>query len=186
MWAIVLTAILIVAAIIVIWTIYDRTQEKSQGSPLSDLAFDELDLDSHPGIGFHVVYESDRFIIFWGASGLFGYDLMNRNVTFNVDFVKVFGEEALIQGSVGTYVEASPDGQSITIEFQEDSSGVARDAYYIDVPTLTYQCGAYEPMESIFGEENAVGYVMPGAKMSDTVYIRGDDQWMIFDGYNQS
>lgn len=169
-----------VVAFIAIWIIHANVQNKNQNLPLSEISFDELDLNAHPGICFHVVYESDQFIIFWGAPGLFGYDLVNQNVTFDVDFMKAYGERGIVQGSSGTFVEASPDGQSITIRF--DALDAVRDAYYIDVPSLTYRRGAYKPMEHIFGEENAVGYVMPGAKISDTVYIRGDKVWTIFDG----
>lgn len=182
-------AIMIVAAVTAVWIIHGNVQNKNQTSPLSEISFDELDLNAHPGIGFHVVYESDQFIIFWGAPGLFGYDLVNQEVTFDVDFMKAYGIRGVIQGSVGTYVEASPDGQSITIRFDPrlfDSLDAAHEAYYIDVPTLTYRRGAYKPMKHIFGEENAVGYVMPGAKMSDTVYIRGEKVWTIFEGYTQS
>lgn len=173
-------AIMTVAAFTAIWIIHGNVQNKGQTLPLSEISFDGLDLNAPPGIGFRVVYESDQFLIFGGAPGLFGYDLVNQNVTFDVDFMKAFGEQGSIQGSHSTYVEASPDGQSITIKY--DTPDVIREAYYIDVPTLTYQRRAYEPMERIFGEENAVGYVMPGAKISDTVYIRGDKVWTIFDG----
>ena len=175
-------AIMVVIAFTAIWIIHDNVQNKNQNSPLSELSFDELDLNAHPGIGFRVVYESDQFIVFWGAPGLFGYDLLKQDVAFDVDFMKAYGERGLIQGSHSTYVEVSSDWRSITIKY--DTPEAVREAYYIDVPTLTYRRGAYEPMESIFGEENAVGYVMPGAKISDTVYIHGDKVWRIFDGYN--
>lgn len=170
-------AIMVVIAFTAIWIIHDNVQNKNQNSPLSELSFDELDLNAHPGIGFRVVYESDQFIVFWGAPGLFGYDLVKQDVAFDVDFMKAYGERGLIQGSHSTYVEVSSDGRSITIKY--DTPEAVREAYYIDVPTLTYRRGAYEPMESIFGEENAVGYVMPGAKISDTVYIHGDKVWRI-------
>lgn len=39
-------------------------------------------------------------------------------------------------------------------------------------------------MESTFGEENAVGYVIPGAKMGNTAHIRSDNKWIIFGGYS--
>lgn len=102
-------AIIAVVAFIAIWIIHDSDQKKNQNSSLSELSFDELDLNAHPGIGFRVVYESDQFIIFWGAPGLFGYDLVNQDVTFDVDFMKAYGERGLIQGSHSTYVEVSSD-----------------------------------------------------------------------------
>ena len=54
------------------------------------------------------------------------------------------------------------------------------DAYYLDIPTLTYQRGSYRPIDKPFNREDIIGYVMPGSKISRTVYVFGDEYWKIF------
>lgn len=162
------------------------------GLPLSDLAFDPLDVHCPAGPDFHVAYESDQSIIIWGAPGLFGYDLTDRKVTFSVDFVKALGQEGIVQGSHGTGVVVTSDGKSIIFDdnsLEPDSEGYGV-VYYIDVPTLTYyRSDVYEPIEDYFDPESAVGGVIPGGELIDTVYFRGDpyegERWAIFEGYGQ-
>lgn len=62
-----------------------------------------------------------------------------------------------------------------------DTPDAVYDAYYISIPTMTYHCGEYHPMEDAFNPENAVGYVLPGAVYSHTRYIRGNSSWDVFD-----
>jgi hypothetical protein len=54
------------------------------GTPLSELGFDSIDLNANPGVGMPLVYESENFIIFYGDFGLFGYDLEKRQITFAI------------------------------------------------------------------------------------------------------
>lgn len=49
--------------------------EDSQERDLSELAFDNLDMDAPVGVGFNLAFENDDFIIFYGDEALFGYDL---------------------------------------------------------------------------------------------------------------
>lgn len=151
---------------------------------LSDLSFDSLDLNDSPGVGFELVYESANSIIFFGDFGLFGYDLSEQKMSFAVDFVKAYGEKGSVQGSYGTYVEVSSDGQRIALTYTDpDAPEVKNEAYYIDIPTMTYQRGEYQPLDDIFVKETAIGYVRPGGKISSTVYVCGEKEWAVFDGY---
>ena len=149
--------------------------EDSQERDLSELAFDNLDMDAPVGVGFNLAFENDDFIIFYGDEALFGYDLSEEKITFTVDFIKVSGTTGAVQGSAGTRVRVSQDGQNIIlVYFNMDTPDAVYDAYYISIPTMTYHCGEYHPMEDAFNPENAVGYVLPGAVYSRTQYIRGD------------
>lgn len=157
--------------------------EDSQERALSELAFDDLDMNAPVGVGFNLAFENDDFIIFFGDDGLFCYDLSEK-IIFNIDFVKVSGTTGAVQGSAGTRVRVSQDGQNmILVYFNMDTPDAEYDAYYISIPTMTYHCGEYHPMENAFDRENAVGYILPGAVYSDTLYIRGDLSWAVFDGY---
>ena len=57
-------------------------QDKEYPKKMSDLAFDNLNLDSHPGVGFELIFESDELIIFYGDFGLFGYNLKEQKMIF--------------------------------------------------------------------------------------------------------
>ena len=128
--------------------------------------------------------ENDDFIIFYGTDGLFCYDLSEKEIIFSVDFIKVSGTTGAVQGTAGTDVSVSQDGQSMILVYSDmDTPDAVYDAYYISIPTMTYHCGEYHPMEDAFNPENAVGYVLPGAIYSHTRYIRGDSSWDVFDGY---
>lgn len=136
------------------------------------------------GVGFNLAYENEDFIIFYGTEGLFCYDLSEKEITFSVDFIKVSGTTGAVQGTAGTDVSVSQDGQRMILVYSDiDTPDAVYDAYYISIPTLTYHCGEYYPMEDAFNPENAVGYVLPGAVYSHTRYIRGDSSWDVFDGY---
>lgn len=159
----------------------------SQERNLSELAFDDLDMNAPVGVGFNLAFENDDFIIFYGTDGLFCYDLSEKEIIFSVDFIKVYGTTGAVQGTAGTDVSVSQDGQSIILVYSDmDTPDAVYDAYYISIPTMTYHCGEYHPMEDAFNTENAVGYVLPGAVYSCTRYIRGDLSWDVFDGYRRS
>lgn len=67
-------ALIIVAG--VIWMVDNSFQpEDSQERDLSELAFDNLDMNAPVGVGFNLAFENDDFIIFYGTDGLFCYDL---------------------------------------------------------------------------------------------------------------
>lgn len=156
-------------------------QDKEYPKKMSDLAFDNLDLDSHPGVGFELIFESDELIIFYGDFGLFGYNLKEQKMIFGVDFCKVYGKKGAVQGSYGTYAEASLDGKRVVFTYTDpDDPDIEYDAYYLDIPTLTYQRGSYRPIDKPFNREDIIGYVMPGSKISRTVYVFGDEYWKIF------
>ena len=158
----------------------ENTHERN----LSELAFDDLDMNTSVGVGFNLAYENDDFIIFYGTDGLFCYDLSEKEIIFSVDFIKVSGTTGAVQGTAGTDVSVSQDGQRMILVYSDmDTPDAVYDAYYISIPTLTYHCGEYYPMEDAFNPENAVGDVLPGAVYSHTRYIRGDSSWDVFDGY---
>ena len=149
---------------------------------LSELAFDNLDMNAPVGVGFNLAFENDDFIIFYGTDGLFCYDLSEKEIIFSVDFIKVSGTTGAVQGTAGTDVSVSRDGQSMILVYSDmDTPDAVYDAYYISIPTMTYHCGEYHPMEDAFNPENAVGYVLPGAVYSHTRYIRGNSSWDVFD-----
>ncbi|OUO24806.1 hypothetical protein B5F88_19605, partial [Flavonifractor sp. An306] len=54
---------------------------------LSELAFDDLDMNAPVGVGFNLAFENDDFIIFYGTDGLFCYDLSEKEIIFSVDFI---------------------------------------------------------------------------------------------------
>lgn len=66
---------------------------------------------------------------------LFGYDLSEEKITFTVDFIKVSGTTGAVQGSAGTRVRVSQDGQNIIlVYFNMDTPDAVYDAYYISIP----------------------------------------------------
>ncbi|HPT61971.1 MAG TPA: hypothetical protein PLN81_10330 [Bacillota bacterium] len=181
-WISIVAAIVVVAVIICF--VFRNSDKDGMGTNLSEIAFDSLDLNANPGVGIRLVFESDRFIIFYGDFGLFGYDLKNREITFSVDFIKAFGKKGSVQGEYGTAVEVSHDGRNIVLTYTDpDNPEDVKDAYFIDVPTLTYTRGEYRPIENAFSRENAVGYIRTTGEIGTTLYIRGDKVWLVFDNY---
>ena len=60
-------------------------------------------------------------------------------------------------------MRVSQDGQNIIlVYFNMDTPDAVYDAYYISIPTMTYHCGEYHPMEDAFNPENAVGLCFAG------------------------
>ena len=51
--------------------------EDSQERDLSELAFDNLDMDAPVGVGFNLAFENDDFINFYGDEALFGLSLIH-------------------------------------------------------------------------------------------------------------
>ena len=158
-----------------------ETESENKEAQLSDLAFESIDLESNPGVGFELVFESDDRIIFYGKSGIYCYDLAENEMIFTVDFVKAYGKEGSVQGEYGTYVEVSNDGQNIVLSYTDpDDPEKVNDSYFIDVSSMTYTKGDYKPLENAFLREQAEGQVIPFSTIKDTVYIKGDKSWTPF------
>ena len=160
--------------------------ESGYDLPLSQLAFDNLDLNAWPGIGFNLCYESESLIVFYGEQGLFGYDPEQGKVVFEVDFIKAFGKMGVIQGSHGTGVSVDADGENLILSFRDPDDSGDQEVYFIHIPTLTYRKGRDLPMKDVFQMESVEGYVMPYGRLGDTVYVRGDQRWAVFEGYGES
>ena len=97
---------------------------ESTKANLSEIAVGEpLYLETSSGVGVEIAYESADMLIFYGDFGLFGYDLKSNELKFSVDFVKAVGIEGSVQGSYGTVVDVSEDGNTIIIsEYNADKS----------------------------------------------------------------
>ncbi len=54
-------------------------------------------------------------------------------------------------------------------------------AYYIDVPTLTYTYGEYQPLESVFKYDNAKGFIRTRLEIETLRYVHGGKEWLLFD-----
>ena len=100
---------------------------------------------------------------------------------FSIDFVKAVGIDGTVQGSSGTAVDVSEDGNTIVISeysVEEDKRGKT---CYIDIPSLTYKCGEYESLENTFNKENIKGSIYPGIKISQIKYMLEDKEWSLFE-----
>ena len=151
-------------------------------SNLSEIAFDEpLDLESSSGVGVEIAFESEDMLIFYGDFGLFGYDLKTKELKFSVDFVKAVGIEGSVQGSYGTAVDVSEDGNTVVISEYTVERETRGKTCYIDIPSLTYRHGEYEHLENPFNKENIKGSVYPGVKISQIKYMRDDKEWSLFE-----
>ena len=145
---------------------------------LSEIAITEpLDLEASSGVGVEIAFESEDMLIFYGDFGLFGYDLNTSVVTFSVDFVKAVGIKGSVQGSYGTAVEVSGDGNTIIISEYDAEREIRGKTCYIHIPSLTYEHGEYQPLENVFRQEDIKGYVYPGVKISQIKYIRDGREW---------
>ena len=121
---------------------------------LSELAFDDLDMNAPVGVGFNLAFENDDSIIFYGTDGLFCYDLSEKEIIFSVDFIKVSGTTGAVQGTAGTDVSVSQDGQSMILVYSDmDTPDAVYDAYYISIPTMTYHCGILKMQLDMFCRE---------------------------------
>lgn len=186
-----IVVLVVIVALVAFWSINNKNpQDENKNPSMLDLAFDALDGSEPAGVGFDIVFESDEYIIFCNTFGLWGYDLFGGHIVFDVDFVKVFGEESQIQGSYDPYavrVQSSADGKTVVISCADrDTSSnpeTDREAYYIDTSALTYQKSKYKPMENVFERENTVGYIIPGGVLVGSVYVRADKEWSLFSEY---
>lgn len=149
---------------------------------LSEIAVDEpLDLDASSGIGVEIAFESEDMLIFYGDFGLFGYDLKANEIQFSVDFVKAVGIEGSVQGSYGPAVEVSEDGNTVLISEYNVETETRGKTCYIDIPSLTYEQGEYQPLDKAFQTENISGSIYPGVKISQIKYMLNDKEWTLFD-----
>lgn len=155
--------------------------EKTKAN-LSEIAVEEpLDLEASSGIGVEIAFESKDIIVFYGDFGLFGYDLNTNELKFSVDFVKAIGIEGSVQGSCGTAVDVSEDGNTVVISEYTVETETRGKACYIDVPSLTYERGEYEPLENPFNKENIKGSVYPGVKIRQIKYMLDGKEWSLFE-----
>ena len=154
---------------------------EAEDTNLSEISIEKIDLSAPTEVGVDLAYESDGFIIFYGSIGLFGYDLNNKEITFAVDFMKAVGIEGNIQGSRGTSVEVSADGETVIISDYDAEKNIRHKTCYIDIPTLTYTIADYKPMDRVFDRETAKGYIYPGVKTEQVKYIIGSEEYIIFD-----
>lgn len=187
----VVVVLVVVVALVVVWAAQsDILQTGNQNPKVSELGFDNLDKNMPAGVDFALVYECDDFIIFCNSFGLWGYNLTDYSITFDVDLVKTFGEECMLQGSYDPYavwVQGSADGKEVVISCADRNSSsdpeTDRITYFIDIPTLTYQRGEYQPVKDVFQKESAVGYIIPGGTLGGSVYVQGDKEWSLFAEY---
>ena len=156
--------------------------EKSTKANLSQIAVDEpLDLETSSGVGVEIAFESEDMLIFYGDFGLFGYDLKANEIKFSVDFVKAVGIKGSVQGSYGTAVDVSEDGNTVVISEYTVETETRGKTCYIDIPSLTYEHGEYEPLENPFNKENIKGSVYPGVKISQIKYMIDGKEWSLFE-----
>lgn len=147
---------------------------------LSEITVDDLDLTVNPGVEVKIDFENADLIIFHGDFGLFGYDLNKQEIIFSVDFIKAAGIEGSVQGSRGTAVDVSGDGETIIISYYDVEKDIRGMACYINVPTLTYIYGEYRPLESTFQSDSTRGYIRTGLEIGTLRYIRDDKEWLLF------
>ena len=151
-------------------------------SNLSEISIEEpLDLEMSSGVGAEIAFESEDMLIFYGDFGLFGYDLKANEIEFSVDFVKAVGIEGSIQGSYGTDVDVSEDGNTIIISEYNVETETRGKTCYIDIPSMTYEHAEYQPLENPFNKENIKGSVYSGVKISQIKYMLNGKEWSLFE-----
>ncbi len=157
-------------------------EAENKKADLSEIAVEEpLDLEMSSGVGVEIAFESEDILIFYGDFGLFGYDLKANELEFSVDFVKAVGIEGSVQGSYGAAVDVSEDGNTIILSEYNVKTEKRGKTCYIDIPSMTYQHGEYEPLQKPFNKENIRGYVYPGVKISQIKYVLDDKEWNLFE-----
>ena len=149
---------------------------------LSEIALEEpLDPETSSGVGAEIAFESEDMLIFYGSFGLFGYDLKANELKFSVDFMKAVGIEGSVQGSNGTAVDVSEDGNTIIVSEYKVETDTRGKTCYIDIPSLTYRYDEYKPLKKPFNKENIKGYIYPGVKISQIKYVLDDKEWSLFE-----
>lgn len=148
---------------------------------ISEIAVDEpFDLETSSGVGVEIAFESEDMLIFYGDFGLFGYDLKTNEIKFSIDFIKAVGIKGTVQGSYGTAVDVSEDGKTVVISEYNIDGETRGSTCYIDIPSLTYAHGEYQPLKKSFNKENIKGSVYPGVKISQIKYMLGEQVWSLF------
>lgn len=151
-------------------------------SKLSEIAVGEpLNLETSSGVGVEIAYESEDMLIFYGDFGLFGYDLKANELKFSVDFVKAVGIEGSVQGSYGTAVDVSEDGNTIIISEYNVETEARGKTCNIDIPSMTYEYAEYQPLENAFQKENINGSIYSGVKISQIKYMINGKEWSLFE-----
>ena len=157
------------------------SNENTQAN-LSEIAVEEpLNWETSSGAGVEIAFESEDMLIFYGDFGLFGYDLKTNELKFSVDFLKAVGIKGSVQGSYGTAVDVSEDGNTVVISEYTVETETRGKTCFIDIPSLTYEHGEYEPLEKPFNKENIKGSVYPGVKISQIKYMLNDKEWTLFE-----
>ena len=155
---------------------------ESTKANLSEIAVGmPLDLETTSGVGVEIAYESENILIFYGEFGLFGYDLKANELKFSVDFVKAVGIEGSVQGSYGTAVDVSMDGNTIIISEYNVETETRGKTCYIDIPSMTYEYAEYQPLEKAFQKENINGSIYPGVKICQIKYMLDGKEWSLFE-----
>ena len=75
----------------------------------------------------------------------------------------------------------SEDGNTVVISEYTVETETRGKTCYIDIPSLTYEHGEYQPLENPFNKENIKGSVYPGVKISQIKYILGENEWSLFE-----
>ena len=151
-------------------------------SKLSEIAVGEpLNLEMSSGVGVEIAYESEDMLIFYGDFGLFGYDLKANELKFSVDFVKAVGIVGSVQGSYGTAVDVSEDGNTIIISEYNVETETRGKTCYIDITSMTYEYAEYQPLKNAFQKENINGSIYSGVKISQIKYMIDGKEWSLFE-----
>ena len=104
-----------------------------------------------------------------------------NELKFSVDFMKAVGIEGSVQGSNGTAVDVSEDGNKIIVSEYKVETDTRGKTCYIDIPSLTYRYDEYKPLKKPFNKENIKGYIYPGVKISQIKYVLDDKEWSLFE-----
>jgi len=154
--------------------------EDTEGA-LEGIALDEpLDLDAGSGVGLEIAFESEERLIFYGEFGLFCYNLTANKMEFSVDFMKAVGIEGSVQGSYGPAVEVSEDGNTVILSEYTVETGKRGKTCFIDIPSMTYEYGEYQPLEKPFLKDSINGYIYPGVKIRQIKYVLDNEERSLF------
>ena len=98
----------------------------------------------------------------------------------SVDFAKAVGIEGSVQGSYGTAVDVSEDGNTIIISEYNVETETRGKTCYIDIPSMTYEYAEYKLLENAFQKENVNGTIYPGVEISQIKYMLDGKEWNLF------
>ena len=149
-----------------------NTQSKGN---LDDLAFETIRLNEKPSTNFVLAYESEDSIYFYGSAGFFGYDLTTRRIFLHMDYAKTFGKHTVAIGAYNVEVSVSKDGKTVVLH-----NNNTQEAYYIDIPSLTYKYGAYTPLEEPFASKSTAGRLATTDMVGTANYTRGGEEYRMF------